>query len=68
MLIIKTPKSDFEHSEKPYSSSKLENYQLVRDKERRIIKMPQKYGIANLISYILMVVDEVIDEEPKSYK
>ncbi|KAH9804147.1 hypothetical protein KPL71_002018 [Citrus sinensis] len=49
-------------------SLEMNNYQLARDRERRVIKMPKKYGIADLISYALNVAEEVIGEEPSSYK
>ena len=49
-------------------TSELVNYQLARDREMRVVKLPKRYGIANLISYALMVADEVIGEEPESYK
>ena len=49
-------------------TSKIDNYQLARDRERRVIKMPKRFGIADLISYALNVAEEVIGEEPSSYK
>ncbi|KAH9654970.1 hypothetical protein KPL70_022170 [Citrus sinensis] len=49
-------------------SSEMNNYQLARDREMRVIKLPKKYGIADLISYALNVAEEVIGEEPNSYK
>ncbi|KAH9779279.1 hypothetical protein KPL71_007667 [Citrus sinensis] len=49
-------------------SSKMDNYQLERDRERRVIKMPKRFGIADLISYALNAAEEVIGEEPSSYK
>lgn len=58
--------SDVGHSEKLHSSSEIEIYQLTRDRERRIIKMPKKYGIIDLISYAPMMVDEVIGKNLKA--
>lgn len=55
-------------SEKESKSSELDNYQLVRDRERRTIRMPEKNGIVNLISYALRVGEELSGEEPMSYK
>lgn len=51
-----------QQSQKGYKSLELDNYQLVRDKERRIIKMKKKYGIADLISYALIITGEVSSE------
>ncbi|KAH9650271.1 hypothetical protein KPL70_026312 [Citrus sinensis] len=55
-------------SEKESKSFELDNYQLVRDRERRTIRMPEKNGIVNLISYALRVGEELSGEEPMSYK
>lgn len=49
-------------------SFELDNYQLARDREMRTIKMPKKYGIADLISYALSIIGELSGEEPMSYK
>ena len=49
-------------------TSELANYQLARDRDKRVVKLPKIYGIADLISYALMVADEMIGEEPESYK
>ena len=48
--------------------TELEGYQLARDKERMVIKMPKKYGIVDLISYALMVVEDVNGAEPTSFQ
>ncbi|KAH9657298.1 Integrase catalytic domain-containing protein [Citrus sinensis] len=50
------------------SSSEKETYQLARDREMRVIRMPKRFGIADLISYALTVAEEVIGEELSSYK
>ena len=54
--------------EKEPKPSELDNYQLARDRERRTIRMPKKYGIADLISYALSITGELNGEEPMSYK
>ncbi|KAH9657805.1 hypothetical protein KPL70_023225 [Citrus sinensis] len=57
-----------EQSKEGKKLSKLKTYQLARDRERRAIKIPKKYGIADLISFALTVADEVNGKEPLSYK
>ena len=49
-------------------TSELDNYQLARDRERRVVKMPKRYGIADLISFALMVANEMTGEEPANFK
>lgn len=36
--------------------------------ERRVVKIPRKYGIVDLISYAPTVADEVNGEEPMNFK
>lgn len=45
-------------------------YQLVRDRQRRAIKLPQKYGYAyaDVISFALTVASEIDDTESTSVK
>ncbi|KAH9658981.1 hypothetical protein KPL70_023688 [Citrus sinensis] len=64
----KTSEQPSDRSKERKNPSELETYQLARDRERRAIKMPKKYGIADLISYALTVADEVNGGEPLSYK
>ncbi|KAH9704469.1 hypothetical protein KPL70_011474 [Citrus sinensis] len=64
----KTSEQPSDHSKERKNPSELKIYQLARDRERRAIKMPKKYGIADLISYALTVADEVNGGEPLSYK
>ena len=64
----KTTEQPSDQSKERKNPSELETYQLARDKKRRAIKMPKKYGIADLISYTLTVADEVNGGEPLSYK
>ncbi|KAH9697414.1 hypothetical protein KPL71_023600 [Citrus sinensis] len=64
----KTSEEPTEQSKEGKKLSELKTYQLARDREKRAIKMPKKYGIADLISFALTVADEVNDEEPLSYK
>jgi len=41
---------------------------LARDKTRREIKQPERYGYADLIAFALVVVSEVLEEDPKTLK
>ena len=46
----------------------VQDYCLARDREKRTIKPLERYGHANLISYALIVGQEIEDqEEPQSY-
>ncbi|XP_062085979.1 uncharacterized protein LOC133792086 [Humulus lupulus] len=46
----------------------LHDYRLVRDRVRREIKPPERFGYADLIAYALNVAEEEIEQEPLSYK
>ncbi|CAJ2648276.1 unnamed protein product [Trifolium pratense] len=44
------------------------DYQLARDRERRVIKPPNRLGYADLICYALNAAEEVQDSEPKNFR
>ena len=47
----------------------MQRYSIARDRERRTIKPPQKYGEADLVAYALSVVDNIeSSEEPSTYE
>ncbi|KAK0605080.1 hypothetical protein LWI29_022550 [Acer saccharum] len=50
-----------------YEEEDFENYNLTRDRTRRTIKPPQRYGYADIVAYALHVAGEVTDE-PKNYQ
>ena len=41
---------------------------LARDRTRRQIKPPEKYGYADLMAFSLVVVGEILNDEPNCYK
>ncbi|XP_062080833.1 uncharacterized protein LOC133785629 [Humulus lupulus] len=43
-------------------------YLLARDRTRRKIKPPERYGYADLIAFSLVAASEVLEEEPSSFK
>ncbi|KAL9449934.1 hypothetical protein AB3S75_011796 [Citrus x aurantiifolia] len=45
-----------------------QEYQLTRDKEKRKVKTPLRYGYADLIAYALAASHQIDDDEPKNYK
>ena len=46
----------------------LESYRLAKDRTRRPHKTPIRYGYADLVSYALLVSEDLEDLEPRSYK
>ncbi|KAH9704361.1 Integrase catalytic domain-containing protein [Citrus sinensis] len=65
-LEVESPKEAKQHPKQTHSE--LEGYQLARDRIRRTIKMPERFGVADLISYALAVAEVEISEEPATYK
>ncbi|KAH9647724.1 Integrase catalytic domain-containing protein [Citrus sinensis] len=45
-----------------------QEYQLTRDREKRKVKAPIRYGYADLIAYALTASHQIDDDEPKNYK
>ncbi|TXG61042.1 hypothetical protein EZV62_012405 [Acer yangbiense] len=52
---------------KEHEEEDFENYNLTRDRTRRTIKPPHRYGYADIVAYGLQVAGEVTDE-PKNYQ
>ncbi|KAH9650014.1 hypothetical protein KPL70_026198 [Citrus sinensis] len=50
------------------NQTELEDYQLAKDRKRRTIRPPKRYGYADLISYALATSHEIDETELKSYK
>ena len=65
-LEVESPKEAKQHAKQTHSE--LEGYQLARDRVRRTIKMPERYEVADLISYALVVTENETSEEPATFK
>ncbi|XP_071689077.1 uncharacterized protein [Rutidosis leptorrhynchoides] len=46
----------------------LQNYNLVRDRERRVIKPPQQFGHGDLVAYALSMAEDIEVQEPATYR
>ena len=44
----------------------LSNYQLARDREKRVTKTTKRYGHADIICYALNVAEEIQNSKPKT--
>ena len=45
-----------------------ESYQLTRDRQRRTIKPPERFGYAEIVSYALYLAQRVELHEPQTYE
>ena len=53
----------------PTASVPLQQYFIAKDRQRRTIKPPHKYGEADLVAYALSVADNIeSSEEPSTYE
>ena len=53
----------------PIASVPVQQYYIARDREKRTIKPPHKYGEADLVAYSLSVADNIdSSEEPSTYE
>ena len=50
----------------PTASILVQRYSIARDRERRTIKPPQKYGEVDLVAYALSVADNIESSEESS--
>ena len=46
----------------------LSNYQLTRDREKRVTKPTKRYGHADIICYALSVAEEIQNSEPRTWR
>lgn len=60
-----TPETE---TEIPFTNFNDSSYNLVRDRERRQIRPPQRYGYADIIAYALSVEEEDQENDPINYK
>ncbi|KAH9647652.1 hypothetical protein KPL70_025267 [Citrus sinensis] len=52
---------------KSQMQTQVQGYQLTKDREKRQIRPPQRYGYADLIAYALAASHDIEVDEPKSY-
>ena len=46
----------------------LRDYNLTRDRKRRSVKTPSRYGYADIMAYAFSVAEEMDTDEPKTYR
>ena len=46
----------------------IQDYQLARDRQKRVIKTPKRFAYADLIAYALTTTHELDNDEPKTYR
>ena len=56
-----------EHEVSKLPQADLQSYQLARDRVRREVRAPVRYGYADLITYALLCADEVTIKEPANF-
>ncbi|KAE8683864.1 hypothetical protein F3Y22_tig00111166pilonHSYRG00202 [Hibiscus syriacus] len=48
--------------------TRFDDYNMMRDRQRRTIRPPERYGHVDLISYTLNVAEEIEEVEPNNFK
>ncbi|KAH9806493.1 hypothetical protein KPL71_002780 [Citrus sinensis] len=56
-----------EHDVSELPQADLQSYQLARDRVRKEVRAPVRYGYADLIAYTLLCADELTIEEPANF-
>ena len=62
------PEEECLEGTQPDVEDETNDYLLARDRTRRQIKPPEKFGYVDLMAFSLVAASEVWDDEPKSYK
>ncbi|KAH9718762.1 hypothetical protein KPL71_022343 [Citrus sinensis] len=55
-------------SEASGAHTDIQDYQLARDRQMRVIKTPKRFAYADLIAYALTAAHELDNDEPKTYR
>ncbi|KAH9682681.1 hypothetical protein KPL71_027445 [Citrus sinensis] len=55
-------------SEASGTHTDIQDYQLARDRQKRVIKTPKRFAYADLIAYALTAAHELDNDEPKTYR
>ena len=43
------------------------DYNLTRDRERRSIRVPSRYGYADIMAFAFLIAEDISEDEPKTY-
>ena len=54
-------------AEVSHEQTDLSSYNLIRDREKRSIKAPSKYGYADIMTYAFSVAEDLNSNNPKTY-
>ncbi|KAK3016961.1 hypothetical protein RJ639_007857 [Escallonia herrerae] len=68
LTIIPTDKEDGSHSTEENEEPQEQQYNIIRNRQRREIRPPQKYGYTYMVTYALSVAENIEVEEPATYK
>ncbi|KAK3009152.1 hypothetical protein RJ639_014179 [Escallonia herrerae] len=66
--IIPTDKDDGSHSIEQNEEPQEQQYNIAKNRPRREIRPPQKYGYADMVAYALSVAESIEVEKPVTYK
>lgn len=61
-------KDEFDDQNAGDQSTETESYMLVRDRKRRAVHLPLRYGHADLISYAFNVAEDIKHKDPMNFK
>ena len=50
------------------NDQQLQNYQLARDRSRREVRPPVRYGYSDSVAFAFTSFHELVDSEPKTYR
>ena len=64
----KTVQEEIVHERQDEPTQGLESYSLARDRQKRQVKPPKRYGQAEMTTFALSVAEEIVDIEPKMYQ
>ncbi|KAE8692398.1 hypothetical protein F3Y22_tig00110839pilonHSYRG00037 [Hibiscus syriacus] len=66
--VLNDQHEEVENQQETEPETRLDDYNLVRDRQRRTIRPPERFGHADMISYALSVAEEIEEADPNNYK
>ena len=63
-----TTQEEIVHERQDEPTQGLESYSLARDRQKREVKPPKRYGQVEMTTFALSVAEEIVDMELKTYQ
>ena len=46
----------------------MDEYSIARDRPRRVMRLPTRFRLNDMVSFALTIAEDIVDSEPRNYK